>query len=250
MSAAVSPIPWLEPGQSFPPVTSALPRGHDYAGLLTAGGNLDAASLTAAYSQGIFPWFSEGQPILWWSPDPRMVMHVCEFEPRRSLQKTLIKFQADSACEIRIDFAFEKVIQACSESLRHGQSGTWIVKDMIDAYCELHHKGMAHSVETWIKGELVGGLYCVAIGKAVFGESMFSRVSDASKIALSALIGFCKHHGIAIIDCQQKTTHLASLGAREIERQDFVAQILLAREQAPVAWQFDPLYWNQISKQR
>jgi len=145
-----------------------------------------------------------------------------------------------------MDYGFEKVIQACSDSARQGQTATWIVSDMVRAYGTLHRAGFAHSVETWIDGKLVGGLYCVALGKAVFGESMFSRVSDASKIALAALVCFCRHHGIVQIDCQQNTRHLASLGAHEISRADFLDQVHLALRQPPPTWHFDPLYWREL----
>lgn len=246
----VSSIHWLEPGQEFPPVTEAFEPEHEYSGLLAAGGSLDLATLRSAYGQGIFPWFSDGQPILWWSPDPRMVLHVSEFELHRSLRRVLSKFQNSPKCEIRIDTEFEQVIRNCSQSPRHGQQGTWIIQDMIEAYCELHRHGLAHSVETWINGELSGGLYCVAIGHAVFGESMFTRVTDASKIALSALVCLCKYHGVKTIDCQQNTAHLASLGAREIPRKEFIAQLEKARTLASFAWQFDSIYWNQIFQSR
>ena len=175
-----------------------------------------------------------------------MVLRVGDFKLQRSLRKTLNQFNGHAANEIRVDTAFAQVIQACSQSARQGQSGTWIVKDMVQAYCELHQQGLAHSVETWINGQLVGGLYCVCIGRAVFGESMFTRATDASKIALSALIGFCRQHGIEMIDCQQNTAHLASLGAREISRSSFLSHIAQARTQACPIWKFDPLYWAHV----
>jgi leucyl/phenylalanyl-tRNA--protein transferase len=148
--------------------------------------------------------------------------------------------------EIRIDSAFDQVIAACASRERTGQAGTWIVPEMIAAYGRLHRAGFAHSVETWINGQLVGGLYCVAMGKAVFGESMFSRVSDASKIALAALVGFCRHHGIAQIDCQQNTAHLASLGAAEIARSLFLKRVSAGLAQAGPDWVFDGEYWQQL----
>lgn len=228
----------------------AIGADFDNAGLLAVGGGLDVPTLERAYSKGIFPWFSGSQPILWWSPDPRMVLHVAEFRLSRSLHKSLTRFQMSAGCEIRMDSAFDEVIRNCAQSPRHGQSGTWIVESMIDAYCALHRAGLAHSVETWVNGRLEGGLYCVALGKAVFGESMFSRKSDASKIALSALVGFCRHCGVNMIDCQQKTAHLASLGAREISRDSFIAHINSAQTLAPANWHFEPLYWNQLFMQR
>jgi leucyl/phenylalanyl-tRNA--protein transferase len=177
-----------------------------------------------------------------------MVLEVSEFRLHRSLKKSLQKFRASPQCEIRIDTAFDEVIQACAASAREGQAGTWIVPEMVRAYRTLHRAGFAHSVETWMDGQLAGGLYCVALGKAVFGESMFTRVTDASKFALAALVSFCRHHGIALIDCQQNTRHLASLGAYEIARADFLARIQSARKEAPPQWRFDPLYWSELFK--
>ncbi len=239
-------LPWLEPGEPFPDVSHTWGPAAPVPGLLAAGGSLDVPALTRAYSHGIFPWFSDGQPILWWSPDPRMVLHVDGFRLHRSLRKTLARFRADAGCVIRVDHSFDDVIAACAGSARPGQSGTWIVPDMVDAYRELHRAGLAHSIETWIDGELVGGLYCVAIGRAVFGESMFARRTDASKIALAALIALCRTAEVRLIDCQQNTRHLASLGAHEIERRTFVTHVAQAAQQPPPAWRFDPVYWDQL----
>jgi leucyl/phenylalanyl-tRNA--protein transferase len=239
-------LPWLDPGDSFPDPSQAWDASQPAPGLLAAGGALDIDSLHRAYSSGIFPWFSEGQPILWWSTDPRMVLFTNEFKLHRSLRKTLARFIADPRFELRIDSAFDEVIQACSGSQRPGQTGTWILPQMVAAYEAFHRAGFAHSVEVWIDGRLVGGLYCVAIGQAVFGESMFTRVADASKIALAALTAFCRHHGITLIDCQQNTQHLASLGAREIERADFVAQVAQNAKKPSPPWRFDPVYWNEL----
>jgi leucyl/phenylalanyl-tRNA--protein transferase len=241
------PLPWLEPGDDFPPVTQAWGANAEAPGLLAAGGQLDVPTLCQAYAEGIFPWFSTGQPILWWSPDPRMVLDVANFRLHRSLRKTLQKFMATPGCEVRIDSAFDQVIAACAGSAREGQSGTWIVPPMVRAYRALHRAGFAHSVETWIDGQLVGGLYCVALGKAVFGESMFTRVSDASKIALAALVCFCRQHGIRQIDCQQNTRHLASLGAQEVARTDFLERVRQARHEKPPHWHFEALYWQQLT---
>jgi leucyl/phenylalanyl-tRNA--protein transferase len=145
-----------------------------------------------------------------------------------------------------MDSAFEEVIHACSAGPRKGQAGTWIVSDMIAAYGDLHRAGLAHSVETWVNGKLAGGLYCVALGKSVFGESMFSHSADASKIALAALVGFCRHHAIRQVDCQQNTRHLASLGACEIPRDLFVQQVASGLAQAAPVWRFDPVYWQEL----
>jgi leucyl/phenylalanyl-tRNA--protein transferase len=213
---------------------------------LAAGGDLSVRTLRNAYSKGIFPWFSEGQPILWWSTDPRMVLQVERFKLHRSLRKTVLRFINDSTCEIRVDSAFSKVIAACASSPRPGQPGTWILPEMVDAYTRMHEAGFAHSVETWMHGELVGGLYCVTLGHAVFGESMFTRVTDASKIALAALVALCQAEGLPLVDCQQNTAHLASLGATEMPRTDFLARVRHEAAQPPAHWRFDPLYWNQF----
>ena len=271
-------LPQLQAGQAFPPVEQAWGPGSPACGLLAAGGALDVQTLVRAYSQGIFPWFSEGQPILWWSTDPRMTLDVTRFRLHRSLKQALQRFTRNADCEIRIDSAFERVINACAQTDRSdpvakpvekrvngqasktsdeasvetpgktsgGASGTWIVPDMVQAYCALHRVGHAHSVEVWAQGKLVGGLYCVALGKAVFGESMFSWQPDASKIALAALVSFCRFHQIRMIDCQQNTRHLASLGAAEIPRSVFVSHVAASASLTGPQWQFLPLYWNQI----
>ena len=239
-------LPWLEAGDPFPDVDRAWGEGSDAPGLLAAGGALDVPSLLQAYSRGIFPWFSEGQPILWWSPDPRMVLQVAQFRLHRSLRKTVQKFITTPGCELRFDSAFAAVIRACADDRRKGAGGTWILPQMQSAYQALHAAGHAHSVETWVNGELVGGLYCVAIGRAVFGESMFSRQADASKIALAALTAFCRVQQIDQIDCQQNTAHLASLGAAEMPRSEFLARSAAAQREAPPAWRFEPLYWQAI----
>ena len=237
---------WLEPDAPFPPVDQALGEDSGAPGLLAAGDQLDAARLRSAYSQGIFPWFSPGQPVLWWSPDPRMVLKVADFKLHRSLKKTLRKFRQTPGHEIRFDTAFEAVIQKCAQAPREGQNGTWIVPAMVQAYCDLHAQGLAHSVETWIDGELVAGLYCVSIGKAVFGESMFSERTDGSKIALSALVAFCLRHGMAQVDCQQNTGHLAFLGAAPVPRSQFTADIAQACRAAGPTWIFSRIDWNLL----
>lgn len=250
MTAALAPLPWLASGDAFPPADTAWGAGTAAPGLLCAGADLSVGTLQRAYENGIFPWFSAGQPILWWSPAPRMVLEVDQFNLHPSLKKTLKKFARDPTCEIRIDSAFADVIQACALSPRHGASGTWIVPDMINAYIDLHHAGLAHSLETWVGGELVGGLYCVAIGGAVFGESMFYRQPDASKIALAALVCLCRHHKISQIDCQQNTAHLQSLGAHEIPRAEFIEHVQTLRQRPAINWQFQPLYWHELLKVR
>jgi leucyl/phenylalanyl-tRNA---protein transferase len=215
-------------------------------GLLATGGDLSPTTLHNAYKQGIFPWFSIEQPILWWSPDPRMVLHPPQFKVHHSFGRVLRQFQANPQCEIRIDSAFAQVINACAHTNRKGASGTWIVPKMEAAYNKLHNAGYAHSIETWINNRLVGGLYCVVIGRAVFGESMFSQASNTSKIALAALVALCRHYGITMIDCQQQTEHLTSLGAIAIPRQTFIQEVAHNSTQNDVKWQFSPLYWNYL----
>ncbi len=217
---------------SFPEVTQALRSPN---GLLAAGGDLTTPRLLEAYRHGIFPWYSEGEPILWWSPDPRMVLFPNEFKVSDSLRKTL----RNGRHEVRFDSAFEQVMRACAAP-REGANGTWIHEEMIAAYCELHRLGYAHSVETWMDGELVGGLYGMALGRMFYGESMFSRRSDASKIALAHLAAQLKKWNFGMIDCQMNTPHLASLGAREIPRKEFIARLQDLINCSPVpVWRFD-----------
>lgn len=237
---------WLENQEPFPEPANAWGLFSPAPGLLAAGGTLDLAHLHSAYSQGIFPWFSAGQPILWWAPDPRMVLPLAEFRLHRSLRRVLQKFRQDPRCEIRVDHAFGDVIRACASTPRNGQDGTWILPDMVAAYTAFHAAGHAHSIETWVDGQLVGGLYCVGLGHAVFGESMFAKRTDASKIALAALVCLCRRQGVVMIDCQQNTHHLASLGAREIPRAQFVAHLRQAQKNPPLHWNFESLYWNEL----
>jgi leucyl/phenylalanyl-tRNA---protein transferase len=219
-------LPVLGVDSPFPPANLAWGDLEPIPGLLCAGADLSVERLVSAYSQGIFPWYSEGEPILWWSPDPRMVLKVADFKLHRSLKQALAKFHADPCCASLMDTAFPEVIAHCAQTARAGQQGTWILPPMQDAYIRLHEAGYAHSVETWVDGKLVGGLYFTQIGNAVFGESMFSLQTDASKIALAALVDWCKTKGIEWIDCQQQTTHLASLGAKPIPRQAFLDMVL------------------------
>ena len=240
------PLHWLDADDPFPALDQAWGDESDAPGLLAAGGSLDVHRLQAAYVQGIFPWYSEGQPILWWSPDPRMVLQVANFRLHRSFKKTLSRFTQNPNCEIRVDTSFNTVIRKCAQARRHKQDGTWILTPMIEAYCALHAQGLAHSIETWVDGQLVAGLYCVAVGQAVFGESMFSECSDGSKIALAALVAFCKYHGVAQVDCQQNTRHLASLGAAPLPRARFVEAVEQAARVPALDWRFSPQYWKQI----
>ena len=241
-----SPLPWLDVHDPFPDPASAWKADSPAPGLLAAGGALDVAHLHSAYSHSIFPWFSGNQPILWWTPDPRMVLVPSDFRVHRSLRKTLQTFRSQPQCEIRVDHSFSTVIRACAKIPREGQDGTWIVPEMVAAYEAFHAAGYAHSVETWVDGQLVGGLYCVGLGQAVFGESMFALATDASKIALAALICLCRRQQVALIDCQQNTRHLASLGAQEITRAQFIDHVSTAQKQLALQWNFEPLYWNEL----
>jgi len=223
-------LAWLDADKPFPPLERALREPN---GLLAAGGDLSPARLLEGYRLGIFPWFSDGDPILWWSPDPRMVLFPSELKVSRSLGKVL----RNRRYEVRFDSAFANVIASCAAP-RKGVPGTWIGDAMVDAYLELHRLGHAHSVETWIEGSLAGGLYGVALGGVFFGESMFSRARDASKIALVALVARLKDEGAGLIDCQMHTRHLETLGAREIPRARFsrLLEELIHYPRSPGTW--------------
>lgn len=243
-------IPWLEANTPFPDVSEALTT--DAPGLLAAGADLSPRRLLQAYRKGIFPWFSEGQPILWWSTDPRMVLHTDAFKVSDSLKKTLRKVErsriaksagdqaAHEGWDVRFDSAFEQVMRACAAPRKDGP-GTWISEDIIAGYGGLHRLGYAHSSEVWLDGQLVGGAYGVCIGRMFYGESMFARVSDASKVALAYLVAFLRSHGVRMLDCQQETGHLASLGARPIPRSQFLEHLRQAIEEDPIQhWEVAP----------
>jgi len=235
-------IPWLETHTPFPDVSEALTI--DAPGLLAAGADLSPQRLLAAYERGIFPWFSEGQPILWWSTDPRMVLKTAEFRVSESLRKTLRRMERSNreggAWQVRFNSAFEAVMRACAAPRRDGP-GTWISEEIIDGYTSLHALGYAHSAELWHQGELVGGAYGVCIGRMFYGESMFARVTDGSKIALAYLVDFLAGQGVAMIDCQQETAHLASLGAAPIGRADFLSHVREAIQGPHVTgWELPP----------
>lgn len=240
-------IRWLEPGDAFPPLEDALAEPN---GLLAAGFELTPGRVIDAYRQGIFPWYQVGQPVLWWSPDPRMVLRVDEFRCSRSLKQRIRRREF----EVRIDTAFDAVIDACakrptrrrvtgSSAVADDGVGTWITPAIQETYRALHRQHYVHSVEAWRDGELVGGLYGLALGRVFFGESMFARASDASKVALAALVGLAQHNRVPLIDCQQETAHLASLGARVIPRADFARSLreLIHSTAAPGGWNAGPL---------
>jgi len=210
----------LRPGAQaplFPPVESATPEG-----LLAIGGDLSSERLLAAYRQGIFPWYNPGQPILWWSPDPRAVLYPEKLKIARSLRQTLKRGQL----RVTFDSCFRAVMLACAAPrAQYPDGGTWISDDMVEAYTRLHAMGHAHSIETWHESRLVGGLYGVALGGVFFGESMFARATDASKVALVALVSKLREWGFVLIDCQFPTAHLASLGAESIPRRAFLDEL-------------------------
>jgi leucyl/phenylalanyl-tRNA---protein transferase len=227
-------IPWIGRGAPFPPVATALRQPN---GLLAASPveELTVERLQQAYRSGIYPWFSEGQPALWWSPDPRMVLYTVELHLSRSLRKQVRAVARGTGLDLHADREFEQVMRACAAP-RAGQDGTWITEDMVRAYAELARRDLAHSIELWQGGLLIGGLYGVCLGRMFFGESMFSRAPGASKIALVTLVAMLRREGVAMIDCQQNSVHLASLGAREIPRVRFVAQVAEAVQGAPIDW--------------
>jgi len=227
-------IPWLSAGAPFPPAATALKRPN---GLLAASppSDLTAARLVQAYRAGIFPWYSEGEPALWWSPDPRMVLFVDEFRVSRSLRKALRAAAGSTELDLRADSAFEAVMRACAAP-RPGQDGTWISEPIVAGYCALARQGLAHSIELWRGNELAGGAYGVSLGRMFFGESMFSRLPNASKIALATLVALLRREGVAMIDCQQSTAHLASLGAREIARAQFLERVTETVQMTPIDW--------------
>lgn len=227
-------LPWLNVGDPFPSVRLAL---QDPPGLLAAGMDLGVPRLTAAYRSGIFPWFGPDEPVLWWSPDPRMVLACDAFSPGHSLRKRLRQIARGTGGDVvvRVDTAFAEVMTACA-SPRDGQPGTWITAPMQRAYTDWHQAGGAHSVETWIDGQLAGGLYGVSMGGIFFGESMFTRVTDASKIALAYLVTFLQRHNVNVIDCQQHTRHLASLGATPVPRAEFIDHINRVHSQPAPPW--------------
>lgn len=228
---------WLDADTPFPPVDLALSEPD---GLLAVGADLSLERLRNAYANGIFPWYSAGEPILWWSPDPRMVLRCEDFSPSHSLRKKLRQIAREEShssprVQVRVNTAFATVMQQCAAP-RDGQAGTWITDEMCQAYLDWHQAGDVHSVETWIEGRLAGGLYGISLGGMFFGESMFTRAPDASKIALAYLIKFLRRHDVAWIDCQQQTRHLASLGARPVPRKDFIAHIKATTRRPTPAW--------------
>jgi len=240
-------LTWIDDTTPLPPAGAALGGYSDAPGLVAAGGRITPRRLEEAYRGGIFPWFGPGQPVLWWSPDPRMVLPTADFRLSHSLRKTLRRFLRTPGCEVRFDGDFRRVITACARTPRAGQDGTWIVPAVLEAYAAWHAAGRVHSAETWIDGELVGGLYFVAIGRMVFGESMFAHRTDASKIALAALVAACRARAVPLVDCQQNTAHLASLGAREMARAAFLEHLGATLDATPPRdWTYDVSDWERL----
>ncbi|RMX07786.1 leucyl/phenylalanyl-tRNA--protein transferase [Corticibacter populi] len=232
---------FLHPGDPFPAYGSV----SESLGPIAVGADLSPATLLAAYRRGIFPWYS-APPILWWSPDPRMVLPVGQFRLHASLRKSIARLWRQNRLEIRVDSAFSTVLRHCARIYRPGQNGSWIVPEMQAAYLAFHAAGHVHSVETWLDGELAGGLYFVNIGQAVFGESMFALRTDASKIALAALVAMCRRLGVETIDCQQNTDHLAFFGGHEIPRSAFLAGLQRSTIQPQPSWRFAPGDWQRL----
>lgn len=217
------PVFLLSDKTSFPPPHLATKEG-----LLAIGGDLSQERLLLAYRMGIFPWYSEGEPILWWSPDPRLILYPDEFKVPKTLKKIIKK----NMFQVTMDTAFDQVVDTCAQIRIEKNEGTWIVREMIEAYCQLHKSGLAHSVEAWHQGQLAGGLYGVSLGKCFFGESMFTRISNASNVAFINLVAFLKMLAFDMIDCQISTEHLKRFGAREIPRAVFLKQLNTSLEAA------------------
>lgn len=254
-------IAWLDAdAPAFPPTHLALGADSQAPGLLAASDALELPTLQLAYRHGIFPWYGPDQPVMWWSPDPRMVLPVQDFKLSHSLRKSIQKLRRDHRLEIRIDHDFKAIIGHCAHTNRRDQAGTWIVADMQTAYLQWHLNGLAHqhqthqappsqphSVEVWLDGALAGGLYGVHVGQMFYGESMFTLITDASKMALAALVCFCRAHHIRVIDCQQQTSHLASLGANPWSRDRFEAHLAETVDLPPPrTWAYHDDMWHTL----
>ena len=237
----MSQIRWLGPQDSFPNPLLTPDPDQSVPGLIAVSERIYPNQLLQAYQLGIFPWYSDEQPVLWWSPDPRMVLKPNDFHCSESLQKSIRHFCQDAPSEILVDADFGAVIRECATSTRKDQDGTWITHEIMDAYTTIYEQGYAHSIAVIEDGAMIGGLYCVAIGSMVYGESMFSRKPNASKIALATLSAWCIQNQVAMIDCQQETGHLRSMGAKPIPRLDFLQQLQASVNQTNIikSWKFD-----------
>ncbi len=234
-------IQWLRTNSPFPSPRDFVQDDPELPdGLIAISDSINENRLIAAYRQGIFPWYSKGQPVLWWCTSPRMVLETSSIKISNSLRKKIQQVQVNSEWEIKIDTSFQTMMESCANTQRKDQDGTWITSEIIDSYVKLHHLGIAHSVEMWYQNELVGGLYGINLGKMMYGESMFTRVTDASKVALTALCAWCASVGIQRIDCQQETDHLGSLGAHPIPKKDFLDWI-----ESQIDLPAPPWNWNK-----
>ncbi len=236
----MSAIPWLGPSDPFPdPLTQSDPDP-EVPGLLAVSERIYTGQLERAYRRGIFPWYSDHQPVLWWSPDPRMTLNPGDLKISQSFRKTIRACLEDPSMTLQVDQDFPGVMRACATTERQGQDGTWITHEIMDAYTDLHEQGHAHCITLMQHHQAIGGLYCVSFGCMVFGESMFSKVRDSSKLALAALCAWCYDHGVSLIDCQQETAHLRSLGAKPIGRSQFLDHVEHAvRAPIPGDWSMD-----------
>ena len=232
-------LTWLRPSDAFPSLNEQTYYDTEVPGLVAASDTISVDQLVRAYQGGIFPWYSEEQPVLWWSPDPRMVLIPSELKISKNLAKKIRQILRDPDWEIRVNTDFINTIMSCANQNRVGQNGTWITHAVLQAYSELHQQGLAHSVETYYQNQCVGGLYCVNLGKMVYGESMFAKVTDASKLALAALCAWCIAQDIGMIDCQQETEHLKSLGGRPIPRHDFLSHLAQNCGKDRIHWDFN-----------
>lgn len=234
-------IHWLGLGEAFPNPLYTPDPDPSVPGLIAVSEKIYPGQLAAAYQLGIFPWYSDNQPVLWWSPDPRMILKPHNFKCSDSLKKTIRHFCNEPSSQVQVDADFGAVVRACATNKRKNQDGTWITHEIMDAYTQLHDQGHAHSIAILEQNQLVGGLYCVSFGGMVFGESMFSRQTNASKLALAALVAWCGQHQVAMIDCQQETAHLSSLGATPISRQEFLEQLQTSLNQTniEISWDFE-----------
>ena len=242
-----TPLPWLEPDDPFPSTASALHDAGELNGLLAASAAVSAKQLMQAYPRGCFPWYSPGQPVLWWAPDPRTVLPVSGYRLSHSTRKWLKQLVRDRRLDIQINVNFAQTMQRCADAPNRRALGTWITPHMVAAYTELHQQGLAHAIEAWVDGALAGGLYCVAMGHMVFGESMFMQQAGGAKLALAALVALCRAHGLPLIDCQQDTALLRAHGAVATPRLTFEAQVATLVTRPAVSWRFNaPAMWPLV----
>lgn len=239
-------LAWVGPSDDFPPSQQAWTEQQGANGLLAVGSSLTPDLLVRAYRRGIFPWSAEAEPVLWWTPNPRMVLSVEAFRYHRSIRQSARQFERDGLA-VRFDQDFEAIMRACAEP-RTGESGTWITDPIVQAYCSLHQTGLAHCVGLYQQQTLLAGLYFVNLGAMVFGESMFTRVTNGSKVCLAAVVQVCQQAGVALIDCQQQTAHLASLGASPIARTAFERHLQQTTDARPIDWPADAFDWAPLTR--